>query len=114
MSLEQQNKNKDEKVLLLVTILGSIFLGFLLPLIIWLVQKDTFSAYANDIVKGTLNFQLTILIASLICSLLSFVGIGCILVPIVYVVNIVILVLASVAVSSGSEYKYPLTIHFVK
>ena len=39
---EEQNKNGEEKVTLIITILGAIFFGFLLPLIVWFVKRDSF------------------------------------------------------------------------
>ena len=44
---EEQNKNGEEKVTLIITILGAIFFGFLLPLIVWFVKRDSFSSYAD-------------------------------------------------------------------
>lgn len=111
---EEQNKNGEEKVTLIITVLGAIFFGFLLPLIVWFVKRDSFSSYADSIAKGTLNFQLTIFIAEIICGLLSFVGIGCILLPLVHIVNIVVLVMAAVAVNSWTDFKYPMTIPFIR
>ena len=98
--IEEQNKNGEEKVLLIITILVSIIFGFLLPLIVWFVKRDSFSSYADNIAKGTLNFQLTIFIAEILCGLLSF--------------NIVVLVMAAVAVNSWTEFKYPMTIPFIR
>ena len=112
--IEEQNKNGEEKVLLIITSLVSIIFGILLPLIVWFVKRDSFSSYADNIAKGTLNFQLTIFIAEILCGLLSFTGIGCILLPIVHVVNIVVLVMAAVAVNSWTEFKYPMTIPFIR
>lgn len=40
--IEEQNKNGEEKVLLIITILVSIIFGFLLPLIVWFVKRDSF------------------------------------------------------------------------
>lgn len=102
----------NEKGLVALATLGSIVIGILAPLIVFLVKKDEMAENDVAIVKGTLNFELTLLIA---CIILSFIPvIGWIVLMIVPLYNIIIMILAFMAANDNKEYKFPLTFNFVK
>lgn len=83
------------------------------PLVIWLVKKDQ-SAFVDDQGKESLNFQITVLIATVISIALLCVGIGVILLPVVGIVALVFIIIAAVQASKGERYRYPMTIRFIK
>ncbi|MHC4157559.1 MAG: DUF4870 domain-containing protein [Planctomycetota bacterium] len=91
----------------------AIFTGFIGPLIIWLVKKDD-DPFVDDQGKEALNFQITVLIAMIVSGLLIFVCIGSILMPAVWIVDLVFCIIASIKASGGQAYRYPLSIRFVK
>lgn len=91
----------------------AIFTGFLGPLIIWLIKKDD-APFVDRNGKEALNFQLTVLIAMLVSGLLSFVCIGFLLMLVVWILDLIFCIVAAVKTSRGEEYRYPLTIRFIK
>jgi uncharacterized Tic20 family protein len=103
----------DEKLWSTLTHIGGIFFGFLAPLITYLVFKDR-GAFVRHHTAQALNFQLTLLIAYIVCSILFFVIIGFFLIAAVAIVAIVFPILAAVASNKGEWYRYPLTIPFLK
>lgn len=104
----------DDRNLAMLTHLSGIIFGFLVPLIVWLVNKDNpGKAYLTDESKEALNFQLTILIGYIICWILTFVLIGAILWLLLWILNIVFCILAAVAVSNRGSYRYPFALRLI-
>lgn len=104
----------DDRNLAMLTHLSGILFSFLVPLIVWLVNKDNPSkAYLTTEAKEALNFQLTVLIGYVICWVLTLIIIGALLGFLVWIVNIVFCVLAAVQVSSRGSYRYPFALRLV-
>lgn len=109
---------KDKNILVL-TALSCIFLGFIVPLILWFVNKDAMSEPAKKYLTHLLNFQLTLLIAGVILvavniipilgQLICFVG-G----PILWLANFVLMVIVAVKLSNNEQYTLPLTMELIK
>jgi uncharacterized Tic20 family protein len=96
------------------------FAGFLMPLgnvvgplVIWLMKKDQYP-YVDFHGKEVLNFQLTVLVALLVCWALVFVLIGFLLFPAVGIAAIVLTIIGIVKASHGERYQYPVSIKFIK
>lgn len=87
--------------------------GFIGPLVIWLLKKEE-SEKVGCAAKESLNFQITLLIAGLICSLLVFIVIGIFGLIALAIVAIVFPILATVKTSNGETYQYPMTFRFIK
>lgn len=105
----------DDKTLVLLTHLSGIFFGFLVPLIVWLVNKDNpAKAYLTDESKEALNFQLTVLIAWVVSGILVVVLIGFLLLPLVGIANLVFCIIAAVQVNSTGSYRYPFALRLIK
>jgi uncharacterized protein len=84
------------------------------PLIIWLVKKDTMP-FVNDQGKESLNFQITVSIAVLIClALICVAGLGIILAPVVGIIALVFAIIGGVKASSGEAYRYPVAIRLIR
>jgi len=109
-SLEQ---NKDARQYAMLCHLLAIFTGFIGPLIMWLIKKDD-HAFVNEQGKEALNFQLTIMIAWVASFVMMFVCIGYLLMPAVWVINLVFTIMATVAANKGQHYRYPICIRFIK
>ena len=91
-----------------------IFTGFLGPLIIWLIKKDS-SPFVDDQGKESLNFQLTCLIAALICiPLIPLFCIGGLLGIVVQIFRIVFSIIGTIESNKGNAYRYPLTFRMIK
>ncbi len=90
-----------------------IALGFLGPLIVLLVRGDR-SPFVRRHAVEALNFNLTVLIYIVICVILALVLIGFVLLIALGILYVVAVIIGAVRASSGEEYRYPLTIRFVK
>jgi hypothetical protein len=92
-----------------VPIIGSV-IG---PLIVWQIKKDEFD-FVADQGKEALNFQISILMYAIVSGLLCFACVGFVLLPAVYVFDLIFLLIAAVKANDGEHYRYPLTIRFIK
>jgi uncharacterized protein len=100
----------------LIGILLSVgLLNFVGPLVIWLVKREQYP-YVDDQGKEALNFQLTLLILSLICLVVTLVSCGA-LFPILFlplILQVVFAIISSMAANKGEYYRYPYNIRIVK
>ncbi|HEU0276762.1 MAG TPA: DUF4870 domain-containing protein [Rhodanobacteraceae bacterium] len=111
--------NVEDRNLAMLTHLSGIILGFVVPLIVWLVNKDSSArAYLTAEAKEALNFQLTLLIGYVIASLLTMTFIlaiiGAPLALALWIVNVVFCVLAAIGVNNTGTYRYPFALHLIK
>ena len=101
----------DDRTMAMLCHLLGIFTGFLGPLIIWLIKKDT-SPFVDDQGKEALNFQLICLIAVAACFL------GFCLAPFliiaVQIFRIVFSIIGTVNANKGIPYRYPWTWRMIK
>lgn len=102
----------DEKMWATLVHIGGIFY-FLPSLIGYLIFKDR-GPFIRAHTAAALNFQLTMLIASVVGALLSIIGIGLLILLAVYIVNIVFSIIAAIKANQGLWYTYPIAITFVK
>ena len=90
------------------------FLGHLLgPLIVWLVKRGE-SPEVDAHGKESLNFQISMLIYDAIAAILCIVLIGIPILIALWVLNTVLVIIASIQASEGKFYRYPLTIRLIK
>ncbi len=112
--LDPAELTSDEKMMgMLAHLLG--ILGFVGPLIIWLIKKDE-SKFIDDQGKEALNFQLTLLIGWVAASFIAVItcGIGSLLYLPLAVIMIVFSVIGGLKAKEGEAYRYPMTIRMVK
>ncbi len=89
------------------------FLGHLLgPLIVWLMKRGD-SPEIDAYGKESLNFQLSMLIYDAIAGVLCIVLIGIPILIALWVLNTVLVIIASVKASEGKFYRYPFTIRLI-
>jgi uncharacterized protein len=97
--------------------LSGIFLHFVGhifgPLIVWLLKRSD-SPEIDAHGKESLNFQLSMLIYNIIAGILILAVIGIPLLILLYVLNIVFVIIASIQAGDGKLYRYPMTIRFIK
>lgn len=103
----------DERNMAMLCHLLGIFTGFLGPLIIWLVKKDT-STFVDAHGKQSLNFQLSLLIYSFVCAFFALFCIGIFLMMGLIIAAVVFEITACVQASRGNLYEYPLSIRLVR
>lgn len=105
--------SEDRNMAMLAHLLGAL-LGFLGPLIIWLVKKDD-SPFVNDQGKEALNFQLTLLIFYFIAVFVTVISCGIIffapMVP--WLLQLIFGIIGAVAANKGEYYRYPMTIRMI-
>ena len=93
-------------------------MGFLCPLVIWLLYRDR-SEFVRRHSLESLNFQISLLIYSAVAVLIALVTLGiglAVVIPVVVVgavAAVVLIVLATIAASQGRTYRYPLTIRLL-
>jgi len=108
----------------LTLFLGVPFGNIFGPLLIWLLKRNEFEL-VNEQGKESLNFQISIMIYGLVGTVLVVIftftlvlipvavllGIGLVL---LFGIDLVLVIIASVRVSNGESFQYPLTIQFLK
>lgn len=103
---------QDEKNWSLGAHLGVLLVGFLAPLIIWLMFKGR-GPFLDHHAKESLNFQITVMIALFASAILSLLLIGIVLMFAIIPWMIVMPIVAAVKASNGEWYRYPLTLRLV-
>jgi uncharacterized protein len=89
------------------------FFGHILgPLIVWLAKRHE-SPEIDAHGKEALNFQLSMLIYDAIAAVLCFVLIGIPILILLWIMNTIFVIIASLQASDGKLYRYPLTIRFL-
>ncbi len=110
-----QTPNPDRGIGTLSHILAP-FVGFLAPLIIYLVKND--EASQNDPLlsshlKESLNASITFMVASIIHGFLIIILVGCLTFAVHWLLYIIWAFNANSALNAGKEYRYPFTYRFV-
>jgi len=105
------------KVLCHATALAGFFVpwaGHILgPLIVWLAKRGD-SPEIDEHGKESLNFQISMLIYNVIAGVLCLVLIGFVILGILHILNLVLVIVASIQASEGKFYRYPITIRLIK
>jgi uncharacterized protein len=83
------------------------------PLIVWLAKRND-SPEIDEHGKESLNFQISMLIYNVIAGVLCLVLIGFVILAILHILNLVLVIVASIQASDGKLYRYPLTIRLIK
>ena len=106
------DSNANDKNIAVLTHLGGMFFSVLPGLIVWLLKKDD-NPYIGEQAREALNFQITVLIAYMAAYILVFLLIGFVLLPLIYLANLVLCIIAAVKVSKGEEYRYPVALRLI-
>lgn len=105
--------DKDARMWAMLCHLLGLFTSFIGPLIIWMLKKEE-NSFIDNQGKEALNFQITVLIASIVSGLLTVVCIGVFLAIAVGILDVVFCIIACVKSNSGEAYRYPVSIRFIK
>ncbi len=100
----------DEKTLAILSHILCVAVGFLAPLIIYLMKKDE-SVYVREHAKESLNFQITMFI---ICIILFITVIGILLIWVVAILALVLEIIATIKASESKMYRYPINFRLIK
>ena len=108
---------QEDRTIALITHLSGIVAGFVVPLIMWLINKDKpEKSWLTDQSKESLNFQITIVIAVVIAIILMTVTLGLLffLPALVGIANVVFCILGGLAANKGESYRYPFALRLIK
>jgi len=106
---------QEDKTLAMLTHLSGIILGFIVPLIIWLVNKDrSDKGWLNDQAKEALNFQITLLIIYVAGIILSVILIGALINLVAWLACIILSIMAALKANEGVAYRYPFALRLIK
>jgi len=110
---------REDKQLLVITHLSqliTLLIGFgslILPLILWLTQKEKIYAM-NEHGKRIVNFQLSLLVYSIICiPLILLLGLGLLGLIIIGIIAITFPIINAIKASHGETPQYPLSLNFI-
>ena len=108
--------SKDDRTMGMLAHLLGLLTCIVGPLVIWLIKKDS-SAFVGDNAKEALNFQITVAIGMIACSVIAcipFVGFAVfILWPLIGIADLVLSIMAAMAANKGETYRYPVAIRLI-
>jgi hypothetical protein len=105
--------DKDAKTMAMLCHLLSIFTGFLGPLLIWLLKKDS-HPFIDDQGKEALNFQLTVLIGYFIGGATAYFCVGIFIILAVWIFHGILAVMGAMKANEGIAYRYPINLRLIK
>jgi uncharacterized Tic20 family protein len=112
--------SSDERTWALVAHLCPL-LGYVIPIpvfnilapgIVWFLKRETMP-FVDDQAKESLNFQITVFLAALVCFVLALVVIGIFLLIALTIYSLIMMVLAAKAAQEGKAYRYPICIRLI-
>jgi uncharacterized Tic20 family protein len=108
------SQGNDDKNLAMLTHLSGFLFSIIVPLIVWLINKDRADkTYLVTESKEALNFQLTVLLGYVICWILTIILIGAFLHIVLWILNITFCIIAAVKVSQTGSYRYPFALRLI-
>ncbi|HEY3438015.1 MAG TPA: DUF4870 domain-containing protein [Actinotalea sp.] len=105
--------DSDQRLWATLGHIGGVLLGFVAPLVVWLIYKDR-GRFVEEQSKEALNFQILVAIGYVVGSVTTVVGIGLLILPLVWIMSVIFSILAAVAANKGEAYRYPLNWRIVK
>jgi uncharacterized protein len=83
------------------------------PLAVWISRRDQ-SSFVAEHAREALNFNITVVLAALVCMLLMLVFVGFILGAALFIAWLVLTLIAAIKASEGAIYRYPVSLRLVK
>lgn len=111
---------KDERNLAMLAHL-SAFAGLIVPilghiggpLIVWATQRDK-SAFVAEQSREALNFNITVVLAGIVCGVLVLIGIGIVLGLLLGIYWFVATILGAVRAAEGQHFRHRFTLRLVQ
>ena len=79
----------------------------------WISRRDQ-SGFVAEHAREALNFNITVVLAAIVCMALMVVFVGFILGTALFIGWLVLTLIAAIRASEGERYRYPLTLRLVK
>ncbi len=111
--LPQNKPSSDERTMAILSHVLCIIGSFIAPLIIYLLKKDE-SPYVKEHALESLNFQITMIILYIISGILIIVLIGVLLIWALSIINLILIIIATIKASEDKFYKYPFNFRLIK
>ena len=92
--------------------IGTIFLGFIPGLIVYLVKKD--DPYVVEQAKAALNWSITALIGYVAGVILTFLLIGALVMLAVGICHLIFCIMGAIAGSKGENFRVPFALRLIK
>ena len=83
------------------------------PLAVWLARRDQ-SEFVAAHAREALNFNITVVLAAVVCIALMVVFVGFILGTALFIGWLVLTLIAAIRASEGELYRYPFSLRLVK
>ena len=83
------------------------------PIVVWQIKKHE-SDFVVEQAKESLNFQITLMIYSLISLLLCIIIIGFFLIFALVIFGLIMVIIASIRTNDGEDFQYPMTLRLFK
>jgi len=83
------------------------------PWLVWLNKRDQ-SAFVREQALESLNFNITVSLAALVCELAVFIFVGFLLGTVLFIAWLVLTLTAAIRASEGVHYHYPFSLRLVK
>jgi uncharacterized Tic20 family protein len=113
--IETASAPQEDRTLAMLTHLSGIILGCVVPLVIWLINKEkSDKGWLTDQAKEALNFQITILIGYIAGTVLTIILIGPLISLAAWVVSVIFSIIAGLKANEGVAYRYPFAIRLIK
>ncbi len=112
MEIMETGASKESRNTAVLIWIGTLFLGFIPSLIVYLVKKD--DPYVLDQTKEALNWSITAAIGYVAGMILTFVLIGILVFVALGLCHLIFCVLGAVAASSGKNYRAPFALRLIK
>ncbi len=102
----------EENMWAMLCHLSTFLLGWLGPLVIWLIQREKMPL-VDDQGKEALKFQISFVIYSLVCLPFCFILIGFVMIAGLAVFALVVTIIGAMQAHQGIAYRYPLCIRLI-
>ncbi len=111
---------RQDRSLLVITHLSQLldlitgFGGFIVPLILWLTQRERVSAM-DEHGKSIMNFQISMFIYAIVCvPLILLFGLGLLGLALIALLCFIFPIINAIKANNGEEPSYPLSIQIIK
>ena len=118
MESNYQSMMRFDKQLLIITHLSQLLSfitglgGLIVPLIIWITQKDKV-LFIDEQGKQIINFQLSLIVYAIICIPFCLILIGVLGLILIGLASLIFPIINAVKANSNEDTHYPWTINFV-
>lgn len=112
--MSRNDENNFSAVMWLSSLVGFFtFLGFAIPIIMWVIKKDE-SEFVNKNGIEIINVFISYALYSVVASLLMIILIGFLILPVLMLMAFIFFIIGGVKASQGEVYRTPFTIRFIK